>query len=379
MSVNNLEEEGPEAPHLTPQEWLKESIKSIQDLQKSMISVQNSLRDRWIEKSIQDLKKQYSEEPMENILQWLQTSLENLSVSEEHTEDLQNQYSEGPLENILQRLQSSVESQSFYKEPDPVLENLEQESPDKSKYIKKWLEMSINNLEPEGPEVPHLDSQEWLKTSIKGIQDFKKQSSKTPKLSLGYSKESVVQVAESGFSKRGLRNGWLQETLASSREHGSIASRTSVQAWLQTSLERLKQDSSEGAKNNLKEWLQDSIENIQMECPKESIPYAKEWLDTVINQFQEGGSETSYLSVEEWLKTSIQGLKEEILEEMTGGKDPKIWTTKVSKRIPSQEKTLRNELNKLWMCSRKKTGTHIEDLRIHPPGNVLYFFHLCTC
>ncbi|KAG8138982.1 hypothetical protein E2320_001772, partial [Naja naja] len=446
-SVNNLEEDGPEASHLNAQEWLKESIKSIQDLQKSNIPFQNSLRNGWFEKSIQNLKKQYSEGPADSILQWLQGSLESLSASEEprpvlkkwleeslknleeespeafkqdaqnwlelsiknleeegpeelylgtqeyleasiksiqdlkkskvkfedsiyngwlgkSTEDLQKQCSEKPLENILQWLQKSLESLSSSKAPHLVLENwlqeslknLEQESPEgATQDVKKWLEISINKLEPEEPEVPHLDPQEWLEASIKGIQDFKKQSSKA---SLGYSRERVIQV-EPALSERSLRNGWLQANLASSREHGSTASRTGVQAWLQTSLKRLKQESSEGVRNNLEEWLQESIQNIQVGCPEESMPYVKEWLDITLNQFQEGGPETSHLNVEEWLKTSIQGLQDEILKEMTGGEDPKIWMTKVSvsKGISSQEKqTLRNKLDKLSLCCRKQLG-----------------------
>ncbi|XP_058038730.1 centromere protein F-like [Ahaetulla prasina] len=331
LSIKNLEEEGPEELDLGTQEWLETSIKSIQDLKKSKVKFEDSIKHGWLGKTTEDLQKQCCERPLENILQWLQSSQESLSSSKAPQLDLENWLQES-------------------------LKNLEQESPEEAKHIKKWLEISINNLEPEGPEVPHLDPQEWLEASIKGIQEFKKQSSKASKFSLGYSRERVIRV-ESALPERGLRNGWLQACLASSREHGTTASRTAVQAWLQTSLKILKQEFSEGDRNNLEEWLQESIQNIQMECPEESMPYVKEWLDTALNHFQEGGPETSHLNVEEWLKTSIQGLQEEILKEMSGGKDPKIWRTKISKGIPSQEKQiLRNKLGKLCLCWRKKQG-----------------------
>ncbi|XP_039180006.1 myosin-11-like isoform X2 [Crotalus tigris] len=342
ISIKNLEEERVEELHLGTQEWLEASIKSIQDLKKSKVKFQDSINNGWLGKSTHDLQKQCSEGPLENILQWLKRSLESLSSSK------------APhlvLENWLQE----------------SLKNLEQESPEAAKQdIKKWLEISIINLEPEGPEVPHLDPQEWLEASIKGIQDFKKQSSKASKVSLTNSRERVLWV-ESALSERSLRNGWLQASLASSREHGSIASRTSVQAWLQTSLKRLREEFPEGARNNLEEWLQESIQNIQMGCPEESMPYVKEWLDITLNHFQEGGPETSHLNVKEWLETSIQGLQEEIVKEMTGGKDPKLWRTKVPvfKGIPSQEKqTLRNILGKLSLCCRKKQKQILKTCRL---------------
>ncbi|XP_032090987.1 trichohyalin-like [Thamnophis elegans] len=327
LSIKNLEEEKPEELHLGTQGWLQASIKSIQDTKKSKVKFEDSINNGWLGKSTQDLQKQFSQRPLENVLQWLQRSRQSLSSSKS---------TNLVLENWLQE----------------SLTNLEQEDSEEAKDTKKWFEISINNLEPEGPEVPHLNPEEWLETSINGIRDFKKQSFKASKASLRFSRERVIRV-ESALSERHLRNGWLQASLANSREHGSTASRTGVQAWLQTSLKKIKQESSEEAGSNLEEWLQKSIENIQMGCPEESMPYVKEWLDSTLNHFQEPGPETTHLNVEEWHKISIQGLQEDILKEMTGGKDPKIWRTKVSKGIPSQEKqTLRNKLDKLILCCR---------------------------
>ncbi|XP_025033099.1 uncharacterized protein LOC112543133, partial [Python bivittatus] len=268
VSINHLQEKGPETSPLNVQEWLEASIKSIQDLQKSEAEFRDSLRNGWLEESIDNYSLRNG---------WLEESIDNLK----------KQYSEGPLENTLQWLQGSLESLLASGAPRPVLEkwlkdtfkNLEEGSPEASKQdAKKWLEISINNLVKEEPEAPHLDTQRWLETSIKGIQAFREQYSKASKANMEKSKERVIFV-EPASSESCLRNEWLQASVANLQKHGSKASRMNVQQWLQGSLKNLRQGSPKEPRKNLEEWLKESIKKLQKEGPEASRQDVNEWLD----------------------------------------------------------------------------------------------------
>ncbi|XP_034257611.1 thyroid receptor-interacting protein 11-like [Pantherophis guttatus] len=341
-TVNNLEEEGPEASPVGTQEWLEASIKGIKHLQKPRVTFRGSLRKEWLEKSIENLKKQSSEGPVDNILPWLQRSLERLSSSTE------------PQPVLEKWLQDS-------------LKNLEEERSEvDNQDVKEWLQTTVNNLEEEGPEASHLGTQEWLEASIKGIQDLDEQYSKGRRASVEESREIIIQL-EPAPSEKSLRNGWLQASLANSREIGSTASRTGLQGWLRASLGKLRREPPDTARNNLEEWLQEAIQNVQEGCPEESRQYVKEWLAIALNHLEEGVPETPHLTVEEWLKTSIQGLQDEIFKEMTGRKDPEVGRRKVplSKGIPSQGKQIvRKNLGKESSWCRKRQGQILKTIGV---------------
>lgn len=224
------------------------------------------------------------------------------------------------------------------------MKSLEEESfEEDNQDVKEWLQTTINNLEEGGPGASYLGIQEWMEASIKGIQDLNEQYSKARRERVEESKERVIRV-DLASSEQSSSNGWLQDSLESSREHGSTASRTGLQGWLRASLRKLRRESPDGARNNLEEWLQESIKNVQEKCPEEFRQSVKEWLEISLNHFQERGPGASHLSVEEWLEASIQGLQEERFKEMTGRTDPEMWRRKfISQGIPSQDKQVYGE------------------------------------